>query len=402
MADGGVQQIVANAINVPRPFEEGDLTDWLDTYFTCAVANGWNEAQSLLRLPQYLRGHASAIYRQIPADDRDTWSHLGEHFTARFYPPETQAARMFELETIRWNPEESIDQFDIKLRRKLLQVYPHYAGDAMEAARNLMLKRYLLLALPTSYRVRISQIPNLTYPDMLLHARTIKAAEQFEQARVAAPTTEVTQKKKDALEERMAAMETALMSLSLATSNVAQRPQEIKQEPTLPANPMRSYNPNYNRHEPQYPQQQYGYYQPPMYQQQQHVRSNSRERGPNGEIRCYECSGFGHVARDCANRRQSNQSSTTAQYGGYQTNSNNRGSGSRARPRNNQYKSGGNRNRSNSRNRQGNSQNFQQSNSQNHIQQYHEQGYFNQGAQYQGPPNQNQSQYQGYQNQNYV
>jgi hypothetical protein len=45
MAAGNVQQIVANAINVPVLFEKGDLTDWLDTFFTCAVANGWNKDQ---------------------------------------------------------------------------------------------------------------------------------------------------------------------------------------------------------------------------------------------------------------------------------------------------------------------------------------------------------------------
>ena len=45
-------------ISAPRPFQSGDITEWLLRFDTCSKANGWDAAKKALKLPTLLEGEA--------------------------------------------------------------------------------------------------------------------------------------------------------------------------------------------------------------------------------------------------------------------------------------------------------------------------------------------------------
>jgi hypothetical protein len=64
MQDGGqVQHVGMQAVSLPRHFSDGDLSEWLDRFETCAAANNWDAANQLARLPTFLEGRAYNLYR---------------------------------------------------------------------------------------------------------------------------------------------------------------------------------------------------------------------------------------------------------------------------------------------------------------------------------------------------
>ena len=102
-------------IGVPTPFSSGDIVEWLDRYVECADANGWNESQRLQRLPPYLTGQASLLYRRLHANERDTWDHLRANLVAQFYPVESRTARTIEFQSTRFTIGETIDAYAFRL-----------------------------------------------------------------------------------------------------------------------------------------------------------------------------------------------------------------------------------------------------------------------------------------------
>ena len=86
---------------------------------------------------------------------------------------------MLEFESIRYNPDESMDQYAMRLRRKLLQAMPNLNDDAMQGPRDLLLRDKFLKGLPEPYQLHLQQIPNLTYEGLQLHAQQMKAAEDY-------------------------------------------------------------------------------------------------------------------------------------------------------------------------------------------------------------------------------
>jgi len=49
---------------------------WFKRFEVCAVANGWDAAKKLLRLPILLKGCAWAIFNSLGEDEIDSYDHL--------------------------------------------------------------------------------------------------------------------------------------------------------------------------------------------------------------------------------------------------------------------------------------------------------------------------------------
>ena len=147
---------------VPTPFSSGDILEWLDRYVACANANGCNENQRLLRLPPYLTGQASLLYRRIQANQRDTWPNLRANLIAQFYPVETQTARTIEFQSTRY-VGETIEAYAFRLERKLEQAIPELAVPGAAQVRAEILKSQLINRLPDPYRTRLYENPLLTF-----------------------------------------------------------------------------------------------------------------------------------------------------------------------------------------------------------------------------------------------
>ena len=57
-----VQHVGLQAVSLPSHFSDGDLSQWLDRFETCAAANDWTPDQQLARLPTFLEGRAYNFY----------------------------------------------------------------------------------------------------------------------------------------------------------------------------------------------------------------------------------------------------------------------------------------------------------------------------------------------------
>ena len=143
-----VQHVNPTTYAVPTPFSSGDIVKWLDRYVVCADANGWNEHQRLQRLPPYLTGQASLLYRRLQADQRDTWVNLRANLIAQFYPVEMRTARTIEFQSTRYNIGETIDAYAWRLERKLEQAMPELTAPGAAQVRAEMLKSQFINGLP--------------------------------------------------------------------------------------------------------------------------------------------------------------------------------------------------------------------------------------------------------------
>ena len=57
-------------ISVPRPFQSGDITEWLLRFDICSKANGWNAAKKALKLPTLLEGEALAAWTELTEEQQ--------------------------------------------------------------------------------------------------------------------------------------------------------------------------------------------------------------------------------------------------------------------------------------------------------------------------------------------
>ena len=61
-------------ISVPRPFESGNITEWLSRFEICAKANGWDAAVKAIKLPTLLEGEALAVWLDFTEEEQGDYS----------------------------------------------------------------------------------------------------------------------------------------------------------------------------------------------------------------------------------------------------------------------------------------------------------------------------------------
>ena len=86
MATGG-------GLALPEPLQDKDLRSWFKHFEVCTVANGWDDAKRLLRLPTLLKGHTWAIYDALGEGDTDTYDHLKDALL-QCLSPDTEEDRL--------------------------------------------------------------------------------------------------------------------------------------------------------------------------------------------------------------------------------------------------------------------------------------------------------------------
>ena len=52
-------------ISVPRPFESGNIIEWLNRFDFCAKANGWDAAMKVVKLLTLLEDKAQAVWLDL-------------------------------------------------------------------------------------------------------------------------------------------------------------------------------------------------------------------------------------------------------------------------------------------------------------------------------------------------
>ena len=147
-----VQHVGMQALSLPRCFSDGNLSEWLDRFETCAEANHWDAHEQLARLPTFLDKRAYNLYRRLNAGDRNTMANLQINLRNLFYPPEARETRRLKLCNSKCSPEEEIDQFVYRLERKFGQAYPDMQGVGLANQRAEMLKICFIAGLPDPYQ----------------------------------------------------------------------------------------------------------------------------------------------------------------------------------------------------------------------------------------------------------
>ena len=137
MATGG-------GLALPEHLQDEDAGSWFKRFEVCAVANSWDDAKKLLRLPTLLKGRAWAIFDSLGEDSTDTYAHLKTALLQRL-SPDTEEDRLAARELLSKRKlqegRESIDEVARDLEKLLDKASP-------AEVRDTELRFYLINALP--------------------------------------------------------------------------------------------------------------------------------------------------------------------------------------------------------------------------------------------------------------
>ncbi|KFD46857.1 hypothetical protein M514_12262 [Trichuris suis] len=78
-----------NSVSLPRPFENGNFTEWLLKFDLSANANGWDDAVKRLKLPTLLEREAFLVYRSVCPDNCKSYRELVEALKSALRPIST-------------------------------------------------------------------------------------------------------------------------------------------------------------------------------------------------------------------------------------------------------------------------------------------------------------------------
>ena len=63
----------AKHINVPRPFESGNVIEWLNRFDICAKANGWDAAVKAVKLLTLLEDEVLAVWLDLTEEQQSDY-----------------------------------------------------------------------------------------------------------------------------------------------------------------------------------------------------------------------------------------------------------------------------------------------------------------------------------------
>ena len=162
---------MANTI-LPERFGEGNFSLWLQQFQRCALANSWDEATRLVKLPAFLQGPAATYFESLPADQKDTFDSLTLNLLACFSPLVHHECHYREFENMtRW-PSEDPTLFLWTLKECLGSAAPDLSASAFDAH----LHRQFMKALPSSIKLKLLEIdPTPSLESILSFAQRVRA-----------------------------------------------------------------------------------------------------------------------------------------------------------------------------------------------------------------------------------
>ena len=117
-------------ISVPRPFDSGDITEWLNRFEICAKANGWDAAVKAVKLPTLLEGEALAIWLDFTEEEQGDYTVTVDKLKRKLAPTGFSSLEAFH--TRKLQPDEALSLLLQDLKQKLHHAMPDVTGAAKE------------------------------------------------------------------------------------------------------------------------------------------------------------------------------------------------------------------------------------------------------------------------------
>lgn len=183
-------------ISIPKPFSQGDVSEWFQRFEICCKANAWDDPKKALKLPTLLEGEALAVWLELNEEEQADYKTAKEKMNSRMAPMGFVSLDEFHKRKLR--PGEALSVFLLDLKKLLSQAMPVLEG----RARNQLLIHQLLAGLPITVSRQLRAIGETTDLDKVMErARLLMTMDQHEQtASISEKETEVQQLQKQIAE----------------------------------------------------------------------------------------------------------------------------------------------------------------------------------------------------------
>jgi len=280
-----------------------DVEDWVERFILCATANGWNPESRAAKLPVFLEGEALNVYRELTEQTKQSADATLAALKKAFAPVDACGTFLRAYDRREWREGESPRNFLFELRRLLRRAIPDLDKGTEES---LVYQRFLC-GLPMDIANAIRTSPDCRTAAsaadrasiLLAHRRPAAAVSSVEHTAVNSTASSTTP---TPVELRLAQVEHELQQLRLAAASLTGA--EPLGDGTVSALAA-----------------------PESKRRHSGASTDYRRKG----VRCYECSGYGHTARFCANRRPdtSREADSSRQPGRLQNSGNGQGAPAR-------------------------------------------------------------------------
>ena len=160
-------------ISVPRPFQSGDITQWLLHFEICSKANGWDAGKKALKLPTLLEGEALAAWTELTEEQQADYAITTKQLKKKLSPLEFSSLEAFHKRKLR--PGEALSMFLQDLKQMLLHAMPNIDGEP----RNQLLLYQFLAGLPVSVSRQLWATADITTVEKALERARISQSVSY-------------------------------------------------------------------------------------------------------------------------------------------------------------------------------------------------------------------------------
>ena len=277
--------------SVPRPKNlmkpatydgTGLWNDYLSHFESVSLINHWTDLEKGLYLAASLRGQAQGVLGNQATGDRQNYQKLVQALQDRFAPSNQTELYRAHLRERRQKASETLPEMGQDIRRLTNLAYPTASSELKEV---LATEQFLDGLFDPEMRLKIKQARPVNLNDAIQRAVELEAFNRAERRR----KENVHDIDKDS-SEKGSRLETWMTEIQKSLGLLQQEMQSLKQGQSQGQGrdgPTRRYN---NR------------------DGDRGSGSLDQKRGPgNGPVnrdrRCYNCHSLGHIARDCPNRK---------------------------------------------------------------------------------------------------
>lgn len=239
---------------------ESDWLDYMRHFEKVSIWNGWNDEEKAMQLAMSMTGIARCTLADLPVGITENFCLLNEALRQRFNPEGREVAYKLEFRQRNRKPDESFMDFGYALRRLAIRAFPGIPTDARE---ELVLDQFITGLDGIEMRKHVQ----FSHPKRLDEAITL--AVEYE-------TFFRTQKTK----KPVAAVASPQDSSSLVSSSEKDEYLKLMESMQSSLNSLKS--------------------------QLGKIGNGHRFRGRRnlGDVQCFNCQQFGHMARNCGEKKK--------------------------------------------------------------------------------------------------